>query len=76
MQQNGNKRELILPNHEFNRQKKVISRCINLKWNYMEFSVKYICLNHKYLVWKYYLTKLLDEKSLDEREAPFFTCKI
>ena len=30
-------RELVLPNHEFNRDKKVISRWKNLKWNYMEF---------------------------------------
>lgn len=55
------RRELVLPNHEFNRAKKVISRCINLKWNYMEFAVKFECLNNKYLVWRYYLTKLLVE---------------
>ena len=53
------KRELVLPNHEFNRAKKVISRCKNLKWNFMEFSVKYNCLNTQFLVWKYYLNKLL-----------------
>jgi hypothetical protein len=67
------KKELVLPNHEFNRDKKVISRCKNLKWNYMEFGVRYLCLNSKYLVWKYYLTKLLIENNLDETVRPFFT---
>ena len=42
------KRELVLPNHEFNRDRKVISRSINLKWNFMEFGVKYQCLNDKH----------------------------
>ena len=60
------KKELVLPNHEFNRVKRVISRSVNLKWNYMEFCVKYNCLNSKYLVWKYYLTKLLVEINLPE----------
>jgi len=72
----GNQKELILPNHEFNRQKKVISRSINLKWNYSEFQVKHTCLSQKYLVWKYYLTKLLQEKNLDEKQRPYFTCTI
>ena len=39
----------------------------------MEFHVKYACLNHKYLVWKYYLTKLLEDKLLDERKRPYLT---
>jgi hypothetical protein len=34
---NKDKKELVLPNHEFNRNKEVISKCNNLKWNYMEF---------------------------------------
>lgn len=55
----GSSKELVLPNHEFNRDKKVISRWKNLKWNYMEFQVNYGCLSSKYLVWRYYLTKLL-----------------
>jgi hypothetical protein len=67
------KRELVLPNHEFNRSKKVISRYTNLKWNFMEFGVKYACLNSKFLVWKYYLTKLLVESNLEETKRPFFT---
>lgn len=67
------KRELVLPNHEFNRAKKVISRSINLKWNYMEFGIKYRCLLSKYLVWKYYLTKLLVEQNLNETQKPYFT---
>jgi hypothetical protein len=39
----------------------------------MEFSVKYACLNCKYLVWKYYLANLLKETDLTEREKPKFT---
>lgn len=39
----------------------------------MEFSVKYGCLNSQFLVWKYYLNKLLIEKDLDETQRPYFT---
>ena len=69
----GTKRELVLPNHEFNRNKKVISRCVNLKWNFMEFGVKYECLKHKYLVGKYYLTKLLIDTNIEETQRPHFS---
>ena len=66
----------MLPNHEFNIEKKVISKCKNLKWNYEEFEVDYQCLKPKYLVWKYYLTKLLNEENLEETKRPYFTKEI
>ena len=45
VKEDGQKRELVLPNHEFSRENKVISKSTNLKWNYMEFRVKHTCLN-------------------------------
>lgn len=51
--------QLVLPSHEFNRDRKVVTRNLNIKWNYTEFSVKYICYQNQYFVWKYFLSKLL-----------------
>ena len=73
---NTTRKELVLPNHEFNREKRVISRSTNLKWNFMEFQIKYQCLKQQCLVWKYYLNKLLVEKNLQETQKPYFTEKI
>jgi hypothetical protein len=41
-----------------------------LKWNHSEFKVEYLCLKDKYMVWKYYLRKLLKEEGLGDRERP------
>jgi hypothetical protein len=55
-----------LPNHEYNRERKVVTRYQNLKWNSIEFQVKYESLKDKYLVGDYYLSKLIVEKDLNE----------
>ena len=34
-------KDLLLPNHEFNRDKRVTSKFTNIKWNYKEFEVHY-----------------------------------
>jgi len=67
---------LLLPCHEFNKDRIVITRCRNLKWNYLEFQVSYECLKKQYLVWKYYLAKLLVEDNLPETQRPKFTEEI
>jgi hypothetical protein len=59
------KRDLILPNHEFDRFHRVSSKQKNLKWNYAEFEIHYECLNSKFKVGKYFLSKLLNLDSLN-----------
>ena len=50
---------LVLPLHEFNAHRKVISKQLNLKWNYSEFEVEYATLRQSYWVGGYYLSKLI-----------------
>ena len=73
---NKDKRELVLPNHEFTRGKMVTSRQKNLKWNFGEFEVNYECLKARYLVGNYFLSKLLDLKCETEFDSPSFTMDI
>jgi len=71
--QSKERRELLLPVHEFSAGKRVVSRWKNLKWNYREFRVTYDCLAQEYLVGNYFLARLLVLPALDggaEAEKP------
>lgn len=57
---------LKLPNHEFNKERRVVTRYQNLKWNSLEFHVKYESLKDKYLIGDFYLAKLIVESDLSE----------
>lgn len=65
----------MLPNHEYNREKKIVSRAINIRWNYKEFKVEYKSLQGLQQVGKYYLVKLLVENR-ERQELPKFACDI
>lgn len=58
------KRDLVLPNHEFDRFQRVSSKQKNLKWNYAEYEIHYDCLKLQFKVGKYFLAKLLNLESL------------
>lgn len=73
---NKDKRELVLPNHEFTRGKMVTSRQKNLKWNFAEYEVGYQCLKPQYQVGAYFLTKLLNLECESEFDSPSFTMEI
>ena len=76
---NAERRELMLPIHEFSQGKLVMSRWKNLKWNYREFEVKYECLASEYLVGRYFLAKLLllaPSEKADDLDRPQLTMQI
>ena len=56
---NSERKDLMLPIHEFSAGKHVVSHWKNLKWNYREFQVAYDCLASEYLVGQYFLNRLL-----------------
>lgn len=63
------RRELMLPVHEFSSGKHVVSHWKNLKWNYREFMIIYDCLATEYLVGKYFLNRLLLLPAAQSRSA-------
>jgi hypothetical protein len=60
----GYEKTISHPALMFNSQQVVVSDVSHLKWNFEEFNVSYSVYQDQFRVWKYYLSKLLDDKPL------------